>query len=72
MFRLLNKALQKHNQMSSNILHQVAVLVEDRTTQKFEHNKVERELMFNFQKIAIYCTKYFQIIILLWASLYIL
>lgn len=32
---------------------QVAVLVEDRTTQKYEHNKIERELMFNFQKIPI-------------------
>lgn len=57
--------------MSSHILHQVVVLVEGRTTQKFEHNKAERVLMLNFQKIAIYCTKYFQIIILLWASLHI-
>lgn len=42
MFCLLNKALQKQNQISLYILHQVAVLVEDRTTQKFEHNQVER------------------------------
>lgn len=56
------QGIAKHDEITSQILHQMyfkdfleilrnlaAVLVEDRATQRFELNKVERELMFNFQ-----------------------